>query len=229
MTRVVGLFLATAALALAQKPDFVRIPPAGDSKQPFWIAATETTVAQFEAFVKATGYQTKAELDKAPRTWRSPGFDLLPAQPVTYVTVNDAAAYCASIDARLPTDAEWDYAARAGSATRHYWGEDLDPRYLWYRANSDGRPQPVATKLPNAWGLYDVEGNVWEWTLVDTPSGADQLANRRGASWIDCDEIDGGPGHKGSALIGLSIYFKIPIKLDHRYDDIGFRCARSSR
>jgi formylglycine-generating enzyme required for sulfatase activity len=227
MTRAT-LLLLTATLLSAQKPDFVPIPPADATKPAFSMADTETTVAQFEAFVKATGYKTKAELDNAPRTWRAPGFDVLPTQPVTYVTVKDAAAYCAWVGARLPTDAEWEYAARAGTTTRHYWGETMDPRYLWYRANSDDRPQPVATKLPNAWGLYDVEGNVWEWSLSDTKPGEDPLANRRGASWIDCEDRENPPPEPPSALIAIYRYYKIPIKLDHRYDDIGFRCAKPS-
>ena len=54
-------------------------------------------------------------------------------------------------------------------------------------------------------------------------------SNRRGGSWMDCEDIDGGPGHKPSPLIGLSKYYKVPVSLDHRYDDIGFRCARSER
>ena len=55
------------------------------------------------------------------------------------------------------------------------------------------------------------------------------MANRRGGSWIDCEDIESAPGRAPSPLIGLSNYYKIPVRLDHRYDDIGFRCARSER
>jgi formylglycine-generating enzyme required for sulfatase activity len=206
--------------AFAQAPKFVTIP-----ERPFRIAQTATTVEQFAAFVKATGYRTDAEQAGAARTWRAPGFRIEGKQPVVYVTPDDAAAYCASIGARLPTDDEWEYAARAGAATRHYWGDAIDGRYLWYRANSAGRPHAVGKKIPNAWGLYDVEGNVWEWTLA-TPRTKEAEANRRGGSWIDCEDIDGGPGKPPGRLIGLSTYFKVPVSLKHRYDDIGFRCAR---
>jgi formylglycine-generating enzyme required for sulfatase activity len=206
----------------AQQPTFVVIPVG--PVPPFSMVRTEVTFGQFTAFVKATGYRTTAERASAARTWRAPGFKTERDQPVVYVTVDDATAYCESIGARLPTDAEWEYAARAGATTLHYWGDTIDGRYLWYRANSDGRPQPVARKLPNAWGLFDVEGNVWEWAL--SADRGEPLANRRGGSWVDCAVIDGGPGRRTGPLIGLSKYYKIPIKFQHRYDDIGFRCAK---
>jgi formylglycine-generating enzyme required for sulfatase activity len=71
-----------------------------------------------------------------------------------------------------------------------------------------------------------VEGNVWEWALSE-PSKGEQLGNRRGGSWVDCEDIEPEPGRKPGQLIGLSNYYKVPLKLAHRYDDIGFRCARS--
>jgi formylglycine-generating enzyme required for sulfatase activity len=86
----------------------------------------------------------------------------------------------------------------------------------------------VGKKLPNLWGLHDVEGNVWEWT-ISPPEGGAEMANRRGGSWIDCEHIETAPGQPPAPLIGLSNYYKIAARLDHRYDDIGFRCARSER
>lgn len=210
--------------ACGQTPKFVHIPE-GPGQERFWMAETETTAGQFAAFVKATGYRTEAERAGATRTWRAPGFPVHPRQPVVYVTPSDAIAFCGFIDARLPGDAEWEYAARAGAATRHYWGEVMDGRYLWYRANSKGAPHSVGRKRPNAWGLYDVEGNVWEWTLPRAAGEA--LASRRGGSWMDCEDIDSGPGRQPARLIALSTGFKIRIDLSHRYDDIGFRCVRS--
>jgi formylglycine-generating enzyme required for sulfatase activity len=221
----VCIFCATAA---AQESKFVRIPPGefGSTRfdSPFLIGKTEVTFRQFSAFVKATGYTTVAERAKSARTWKSPGFRLSADQPVVYVAGRDAIAYCEWIGGRLPTDVEWEYAARAGSDTRHYWGENIDARCLWYRANSDGRPHAVATKLPNSWGLFDIEGNVWEWTIAEPIDGKITL-NRRGGSWVDCEDIESEPGRQPSPLIGLSIYFKISLDADHRYDDIGFRCV----
>lgn len=212
--------------ALAQQPTFVLIPSGTAQARPFWMARTETTVAQFAAFVRATGYLTDAEKAASSRTWRAPGFPVKRKQPVVYVTPTDAMAYCEFIGARLPTDAEWEYAARAGATTRHYWGDSIDGSYLWYRANSNGAPHRVAGKRPNAFGLYDVEGNVWEWALSPPDKGV-AMANRRGGSWIDCEDIEGGPGRGPGPLIGLSTSFKISVDYNLRYDDIGFRCARS--
>jgi sulfatase modifying factor 1 len=65
---------------------------------------------------------------------------------------------------RLPTEAEWEYGARAGSATTFSWGAEADPAYYWNISNAGGGAHPVGTKLPNAFGLYDMSGNIMEWT-----------------------------------------------------------------
>ena len=90
-------------------------------------------------------------------------FNDCPTCPVENITWNDANSYCQSVGKRLPTEAEWEYAARAGTVTACYWGEHSGDAYAWYDTNSLSRTQPVGQKKPNKWGLYDMIGNVWEW------------------------------------------------------------------
>ena len=104
-------------------------------------------------------------------------------RPVEQVTWDDAVAYCAALTEReraggriatnsvyrLPTEAEWEYACRAWTSTRFSYGDDPGytnlTNYGWYSGNGGGTTHPVAQKLPNPWGLYDMHGNVWEWCL----------------------------------------------------------------
>jgi formylglycine-generating enzyme required for sulfatase activity len=201
---------------------------------PFRMAKHETTYRQFAEFVKATGYRTDAEKAGDARTWRAPGFQTAPQQPVVWMTMNDAEAYCAWIGARLPSESEWEYAARAGATTTHYWGPEIDDRYLWYRNNSDWRPQAVGKKLPNRWGLYDVEGNAWEWATGKGAHTGVTLPGHgtvRGGGWATCPEpYPAGPDGHRTFQISVSVPFsggpRQNMKADWRRDDSGFRCAR---
>jgi formylglycine-generating enzyme required for sulfatase activity len=95
--------------------------------------------------------------------------------PAISMTQHAANKYCQWLSAktghfyRLPTEAEWEYAARAGTTTKYFWGDAADPKtvseYCWWQNNSDFKYQKVGKKKPNPWGLYDILGNVIEWTL----------------------------------------------------------------
>ncbi|MBI2921952.1 MAG: formylglycine-generating enzyme family protein [Planctomycetes bacterium] len=121
----------------------------------FWLQTTEVTQAQWGALM---GTNPSANQD--------------PNCPVERVSWDDCQAFVAKLNARLkgktaslPTEAEWEYACRAGSAAKWSFGDDPSriTDHAWLASNSGKKTQPVGKKLPNAWGLYDMHGNVWEW------------------------------------------------------------------
>jgi formylglycine-generating enzyme required for sulfatase activity len=122
----------------------------------FWIARTEVTNKQYEEF------------DPEHRRCEYWGAD---DDPVVDVSWLEAREYCAWLSSfggltiRLPGEAEWEFAARAGSMAEYCFGDDGTGlgSYGWYRGNSGGSVHAVGTRLPNAWGLFDLHGNVWEW------------------------------------------------------------------
>ncbi|PON14518.1 formylglycine-generating enzyme family protein [Candidatus Entotheonella serta] len=103
---------------------------------------------------------------------------------------------------RLPTEAEWEYAARAGTQTVYSFGDDVHqlPTYAWFAGNAAKQPHAVGQHPPNSWGLYDMHGNVWEWgqdsyspyspQAVTDPVGPEDVSHRiiRGGSWLDTAE-----------------------------------------
>jgi formylglycine-generating enzyme required for sulfatase activity/energy-coupling factor transporter ATP-binding protein EcfA2 len=173
----------------------------------FWIERTEVTQA---AYSKAAGQNPSSVK----------GMNL----PVDTVNWNDAKSYCEAVGMRLPTEAEWEYAARAGSSDATY-GELQ--QVAW--AATD-QPHPVAGKLPNRWGLYDVLGNVWEWTAdwygavyYDQKVSKDPPGPASGQYKV----VRGGSWYNDSGNVRLSNRV--------RYDPaahsggIGFRCAGELR
>jgi formylglycine-generating enzyme required for sulfatase activity len=155
----------------------------------FCIGAFEVTQEQYQAV-----------------TGKNPSNFPNPKNPVEQVSWQDAVDFCERLSQkdgvtyRLPTEAEWEYACRAGSTTAYSFGDD--PQRLddcaWYSRDSEHRPHQVGLKLPNAWGIYDVHGNVWEWCQdwyaddyrssgpVDPTGPAEGiLRSVRGGSWYD--------------------------------------------
>ena len=110
----------------------------------FWLGQTEVTQAAYEKLTKRNPSNLK-------------GSD----RPVEQVSWEEANAYCKDVGMRLPSEAEWEFAARAGSNGARYGNL---AEVAWYRPNSASMTQPVAARQPNAWGLYDMLGNAWEWT-----------------------------------------------------------------
>lgn len=155
----------------------------------FLIGVTEVTQEQY---IRVTG--------------RNPGVFQGANLPVDNVSWNDAVKFCELLSVktgkvvRLPTEAEWEYACRAGTTTRYYFGDDLDharlAEHAWFETNSDRRTHPVGKKEPNSWGLHDMGGNVWEWCAdrykgpyedktVSDPRGAasGEMRVLRGGCW----------------------------------------------
>jgi sulfatase modifying factor 1 len=170
--------------------------------QPFLMGAYPVTRGQFAAFVTATGYKTQAELSGNSfaimphgtqvlpgANWRNPGFDQDDRHPVVCVCWNDARAMIRwlserdDLPYRLPSEAEWEYACRAGTQTTYPWGDNADGGAGWANCAdltfrkmfpSDGSfnwddgyvyTSPVGSFRPNGWGLYDMIGNVAQWCV----------------------------------------------------------------
>ena len=126
--------------------------------KPFHMGATEVTQAQYEAVM-------------GKHANKCPG----PDNPVDSASWAGAVQFCRRLSEKtgrkvgLPTEAQWEYACRAGSGTRFSFGDDEAQLadYAWVTANSESKTHPVGQKKPNAWGLYDMPGNAWEWCSDD--------------------------------------------------------------
>jgi formylglycine-generating enzyme required for sulfatase activity len=185
----------------------------------FWIGQTLVTVAAYKRFAGAAGRAMPS-----PPTFND-GWTH-ENMPIVNVIWDDAQAYCGWMGGRLPTEAEWEYAARAGSREPRYAPID---EVAWYNGNSSGQTHDVAGKRPNGFGLYDVLGNVREWVAdwYDTkyeesspaqdPQGpaSGQFRVLRGGAWDDSE-------HQVRVTHRFGNY---PTS---RYSNDGFRCAREA-
>ena len=132
-----------------------------------------------------------------------------PSLPVDQVSWHDAQRYCAAIGMRLPTEVEWEYAARAGSATSRYGPLES---IAWYDGNSQDRTHPVAENSPNAFGLYDMLGDLWEW-VQDNYEANTNMRILRGGSFFN-------PARD------LRVSNRLWALPETAHRDMGFRCAR---
>jgi formylglycine-generating enzyme required for sulfatase activity len=191
--------------------------------KPFAVAKFETTFDQWDACVTHGDcpHVGDSSFGRGPR-------------PVINVTWDDAQLYVAWLSRmtgktyRLLTEAEWEYAARAGSPSRFPFGDDEAElaKYAWYAANSGGRTHEVGQKLPNAFGLYDMLGNVWEWT--EDCYGPYTAAPTNGAAKTgDCSRhvVRGGSWYYNQQNLRSATRDKNAV--DNRFNSLGFRVART--
>lgn len=176
----------------------------------FWLGQTEVTNAAYRKVSPAKTSRPKGEA----------------AMPVQGLSWPEARAYCTATGGRLPTEAEWEYSARAGVPEAYY---DVPSKIAWYAKNSDGVPHPVGTKDPNRFGLYDMLGNVSEWVLdryynkydveadavgphIDLPLAGNASAVARGGFW-------------DSELPSIRVSRRAELPNDEGVESAGVRCA----
>jgi len=195
---------------------------------PFRLGRCPVTRDEYAAFADATGYRDDRE------AWRNPGFPQTGRDPVVNVSAADTAAYAAWLSDRtghayrLPSEAEWEYAARAGTTTARYWGDtfiDADP-HAWTDRTARWTA-PVDERLPNPFGLHDMLGNVWEWT-ADTWHASYDGAPADGSAWIDGEEgwrvLRGCAWYGPAKMVRAGLRYRVDPA--YRDTDAGFRIAR---
>ncbi len=230
--------------------------------RPFWLDTQEVSVSKYATFVEATGYRTESEklgwsgvfdpdqhqwLTVDGANWRhpeGPKSSAKPNEPVCQVSWDDANAYCRWAGKRLPTEAEYEFAASGGRIGAIFpWGDELrpggKPAANWWQgefpahdAGEDGfrGRAPVGSYAPTGYGLYDIAGNVWEWcsdwfdpdyysrSPRENPSGPERGTERsmRGGSWM-CSE---------NYCRGYRVAARGHSSHDSALNNVGFRCVR---
>ncbi|MBI5723300.1 MAG: formylglycine-generating enzyme family protein [Planctomycetes bacterium] len=181
--------------------------------KPFYMGVNEVTQEQYQQLIGKNTSDFKG-----------------PSNPADNVSWDETVEFCnklfqkTGMSVKLPTEAQWEYACRAGSKTRFGFGDEDDKLddYAWYGKNSGNKTHPVGQKQANAWGLYDIHGNVWEWCLDlwtdsyenaknEDPEGSDKTYHvLRSGSWANS------AGSSRSAC-------RIRYSTDDRYQNVGFR------
>ena len=184
--------------------------------KPFYLGINEVTQEQYEEV-----------MDKNPSKFKGSSL------PVETVSWEDATQFCKKLSEldgknnyRLPTEAEWEYACRAGTTTRYSCGDELDSDCAWFSGNSGNQTHPVGEKRPNAWGFYDMHGNVLEWCSDWYDSdyyGSSPSADPTGPSTGSNRVIRGGSWDLNAGLCRSAN--RNGRRPDRRYDSLGFRVA----
>jgi formylglycine-generating enzyme required for sulfatase activity len=185
----------------------------------FWMQAHEVTWDEYRLFMFANQAGEVAHKDSTVDAVSRPtrpyvemsfgmGINGFPAISMTQHAANKYAEWLSAKTGefyRLPTEAEWEYACRAGTTTPYYFGADASKLgdYAWYAANSNGKYQKIATRKPNTWGLYDMLGNVMEWTL---DAYAPYRAGAETNPWVKADQpyphaVRGGSWNDPAAML----------------------------
>ena len=195
----------------------------------FWLGRYEVTQQEWQQIMgKNPAYFNEKKLGKDTQR-----------HPVEQVSWNNIQNFLAELNKnisqhpfRLPSEAEWEYAARAETETVYSFGDDLKDMaaYAWYRDNSEGSSQPVGQLQPNNWGLYDMHGNVWEW-CADFSHKNYEGAPSDGRVWENGGDttvriLRGGSW--GSHPWGLRSANRLRNKPNYKNNSIGFRLARTA-
>jgi len=189
----------------------------------FFFGKYEVTYNEYDKFVADTG-KTRPSDNGWGRGDR----------PVIYVSWEDATAYAEWLSKktgdyyRLPTEAEWEYVARAGANTRFHFGDSLDhlDKYGWFWDNSREMSQEVGKLLPNRWDIFDMHGNVWEWCLDSYVNSYQGLPNNGSAYTVSTGEkvLRGGSWNDGGEFLRYSNRYGFTQTI--KMNDTGFRLVR---
>lgn len=232
-----NIVFSKSGIELVQVPAgrFLMGSPAGvgyDDERPqhevelasFYLAKTPVTNAQYARFLEANRDATK------PGGW-SDMLERWPDDPVVGISWYHAQKFCKWAGLTLPTEAQWEYACRAGTTTEYYSGDDEEDlaRVGWYSGNSDGRLHEVGKKEPNAFGFYDVHGNVWEWCLDAFVSYTNVVRpgdGLRGPPVGDSDRVIRGGSFGNAAPLARSA-FRSGVDPRFRRRLVGFRAVQA--
>ncbi|WP_437511901.1 SUMF1/EgtB/PvdO family nonheme iron enzyme [Sorangium sp. So ce1099] len=202
----------------------------------FTITATPVTVGQYAAVV-GLAVENDANQPISNVSWHEAinfcnTLSQLAGRSPCYLLTLGSLAWVHDADGfRLPQEAEWEYACRAGTTTRYFFGDDEQHlgEFAWYRENSEDRPAPVGQKKPNPWALYDMHGNVWEWTWDEDPRLYQIISSYMEQETVAQPAGDNARVARGGAFTDCSKWqrsaSRIGYKSMYQNEYLGFRCA----